>query len=78
MPTVLIEAGFRFHFFSADGHEPPHVHVDKDGREAKVWLAEVRFAKRGGFNEADMRRIISLVNENKQMLMEAWNGYFHR
>jgi hypothetical protein len=76
MPTVLIEAGFRFHFFSADGHEPPHIHVDKDGRRAKVWLADVRIAKSGGFNDADIRRMIDIIQANRQRFLEAWNEFF--
>ena len=29
MPTILRIKGYRIGFFSADGDEPPHVHVDK-------------------------------------------------
>jgi hypothetical protein len=76
VPTVLIEAGFRFHFFSADGHEPPHIHVDKDGRRAKVWLGDVRVAKAGGFNQSDMKRILEIVQAKRQVFQEAWNEFF--
>ena len=41
MPTILYEQGFRFSFYAADGHEPPHVHVAKGGAEAKWWLDPV-------------------------------------
>ena len=76
MPTVLIEAGFRFHFFSADGHEPPHIHVDKDGQRAKVWLADMSVAKTGGFNDADSRRMIGIIQAQRQRFLEAWNEFF--
>jgi len=36
MPTLLRWKGYRFFFYSADGWEPPNVHVAKDGKEAKV------------------------------------------
>ena len=76
MPTVLIKAGFRFHFFSADDNEPPHIHIDKDGRRAKVWLADLRLAKDGGFSEPDMRRIMQIVEEHRDQFLEAWNDFF--
>lgn len=31
MPTVLRWKGYRFYFFSNEGSEPPHIHIDKDG-----------------------------------------------
>lgn len=34
MPTIFIFFGFRFMFYSND-HTPIHVHVIKDGNEAK-------------------------------------------
>ena len=34
MPTIFIIFGFVFKFYS-DDHEPIHVHVTKDGHEAK-------------------------------------------
>jgi Domain of unknown function (DUF4160) len=29
MPTLLRIEGFRFFFYSSEGQEPPHVHVEK-------------------------------------------------
>jgi hypothetical protein len=29
MPTVLVVEGFRFFFFSNEGFEPAHIHVEK-------------------------------------------------
>jgi hypothetical protein len=42
VPTVLRQNGYRFSFYSYDLGEPIHVHVTKDGREAKIWLSPVR------------------------------------
>lgn len=75
MPTVLREAGYRFHFFSQDGNEPPHIHVEAGGRKAKVWLNDVRLAKNGGFSEVELRRI-EIVSEHRDGFLEAWNEYF--
>jgi Domain of unknown function (DUF4160) len=35
MPTVLRGNGYRFYFFSNEGYEPPHIHVDKESNSAK-------------------------------------------
>jgi hypothetical protein len=36
MPTLLRWKGYRFFFYSADGWEPAHIHIVKDGKEAKI------------------------------------------
>ena len=42
-PTVLRSGPYRFHFYSQDGGEPAHVHVDRDDCSAKFWLNPVEF-----------------------------------
>ncbi|MBZ0109031.1 MAG: DUF4160 domain-containing protein [Candidatus Scalindua rubra] len=37
MPTIEI-SGYKFRFYSSDLTEPPHMHVIRDGNEAKDWL----------------------------------------
>jgi len=76
MPTVLRKYGFRFHFYSADRYEPPHIHVDGNGGEAKVWLADLNVAEAGGFSQRDLARILEVVEEHRQQMLEAWNDYF--
>jgi hypothetical protein len=76
MPTVLRKYGFRFHFYSGDGHEPPHVHVDGNGCKAKVWLANVEIAKATGFGDVELRRILSVIKEHQHEMLEAWHDYF--
>nr|WP_294509635.1 DUF4160 domain-containing protein [uncultured Rhodopila sp.] len=49
MPTVLRVDGFRVYFWSHEPNEPPHVHLDKGGASAKVWLEPVRLASNAGF-----------------------------
>jgi hypothetical protein len=36
MPTVLRVGPYRFFFYSGDGGEPPHIHVERDQYAAKV------------------------------------------
>ena len=45
MPTVLRIGAFRFHFFSDEGDEPAHIHVDTGDGECKFWLDPVVSAK---------------------------------
>jgi hypothetical protein len=49
MPTLLRWNGFRFYFFSNEGFEPAHIHVDKAEFSAKFWLSPVRLAENYGF-----------------------------
>ncbi len=38
MPTVLRIGPYRFHFYSDEGNEPPHIHVATPDGECKFWL----------------------------------------
>ncbi len=75
MPTIIIE-GYKFRFYSSDIHEPPHVHVIRDKRMAKIWLQTIRVEYNYGYNEQTMNRIIRLTQQNQERLLEAWYDYF--
>ncbi len=49
MPTVLRIGGFRVYFYSHEPNEPPHVHVDREGASAKVWLDSAMLVSSAGF-----------------------------
>lgn len=55
MPTVHREDGFRFYFYSHEPNEPAHVHVDRAGASAKLWLRPVAVAANLGFNARELR-----------------------
>ena len=76
MPVVFREGPYRFFFYSADGNEPPHVHVDRDNRVAKFWLDPVRMQVSGGMRRTDIRRVQRIILDNHSLLLEAWNDYF--
>lgn len=76
MPTVLRAYGYRFGFFSGDGSEPPHVHVSRGQYAVKFWLEPVRLAQNGGFRAHDLKEIAGLIEDNEQLLLEAWHEYF--
>jgi len=44
MPTVLRVGGYRFFFYSNEGSEPPHIHVQKAEKYAKFWLQPIQLA----------------------------------
>lgn len=72
MPVVLRVRGYKFWFYEADLDEPAHVHVGKEGREAKFWLAPVRIARSGGFKSVELREIERIVKDHLEFLMSAW------
>jgi hypothetical protein len=76
MPSILRVGPYRFYFYSSDRREPPHVHVERGSYRAKLWLAPVRLGYSGGFRRREVARIISLVWEHHQQLLEAWNEFF--
>jgi len=76
MPTVQRIGRWRLHFYSDEGHEPPHVHVDTGEGECKFWLAPVRLARSQRVNPLDVRRIERAVLEHETALLEAWNEFF--
>jgi len=78
MPTLLVVDGFRFHFFSREGNEPPHVHVRKGDAIAKLWLQPLRLAFSEGFKPSEIRRLRQLTFEHQIQFLERWHEYLGR
>jgi hypothetical protein len=76
MPTVFQIGPYSFIFFSSDQREPAHIHVKRDRQIAKFWLSPISLAKNRGFKEHELNRIVGLIEENQQKLLEAWNEHF--
>jgi Domain of unknown function (DUF4160) len=76
MPTVLRVGPFRFFFYAGDGLEPPHIHVERDDAEAKFWINPVRLERSHGFRRHDINRILKLIQEHQDELLESWNDFF--
>jgi hypothetical protein len=76
MPTVLQLLGFRFFFYSLEGNEPPHIHVEHGDRTAKYWLTPVQIAESHGFRSHELNHIRGLVIEHRNTFLEAWNEHF--
>lgn len=75
MPTIRI-AGYKFRFYSSDVYEPPHVHVIRADRVAKVWLDPVELQSNYGYNRAELNRVLKLTRQNRKRLLMAWHEYF--
>ena len=78
MPTVLVEDGFRFFFYSKEGTEPAHVHVEHQENRAKFWLRPVSLAWNAGFNASTVTRLYAVIRENQTAFLEKWNEHFSR
>ncbi|MBF0110318.1 MAG: DUF4160 domain-containing protein [Magnetococcales bacterium] len=76
MPTILRTSGFRVYHYSHEPNEPPHVHVDKDGKSAKFWLNPLQLSWNAGYSATELRQMRILLLEHRNLLMERWNGYF--
>ncbi len=72
MPVVLRVRGYKFWFYEADLGEPPHVHVGKDGNEAKFWFNPVKVARGGKFRQVDLVEMERIIGENQAFLINAW------
>ncbi len=76
MPTILRIGPFRFFFYSNENGEPAHVHIQRDDSLAKFWLKPVVLASSTRFSPKDLRKLESLVEDNREKFVEAWNEYF--
>jgi hypothetical protein len=64
MPTILRTGGYRFFFFSNEGREPRHIHVESGRGYAKLRLNPVELVVSIGYNG------------NAVFFKERWDAYF--
>ncbi len=76
MPTALRVAAYRFFFYSEEGFEPPHMHVESAERRAKYWLVPVELVWNDGFRSGELNTIEKILVDNIDFLLEAWNVFF--
>lgn len=76
MPTIAVIEGYRFFFFSNEGNEPPHVHVEKADGYGKLWLEPVALAYSTGFGPPQLRRVREITEDNATFFLEKWHDYF--
>ena len=78
MPTVMRVGPYRLFFFSNEGREPAHIHVQAGSSEAKFWLSPVALASNRGFKGHELREIEDIVRANVATLQGAWDAYFRQ
>ncbi len=76
MPTVLRLGGSRFFFYSLEGSEPPHVHVEQQGATAKFWIDPVDLSSSQGLRAHELKRLRLVVIEHRIRFLEAWHAHF--
>ncbi len=76
MPTVMKLGSYRFHFYSDEGKEPPHIHVATPDGECKFWLEPVRLARNRGIAPQNIRQIEKIIFEHRELLEEKFHEYF--
>ncbi|MEA4949329.1 MAG: DUF4160 domain-containing protein [Petrimonas sp.] len=76
MPTVLRIGSFRFHYYSDEGNEPPHIHIETPDGECKFWLDPIKLVRNKGVSPSTVRNLEKLVFEHQSFLLEKFNEYF--
>jgi hypothetical protein len=76
MPTLLRLEGYRFFFYSREGNEPAHVHVEKGEGVAKFWLRPVKLHWSRGLKVKELSRAEEIVVENRDAFEARWDEHF--
>ena len=76
MPTIARIGPYRFFFFSNEGLEAAHIHVQKDEAVAKFWLSPVELSSSIRFSAREIRRLQEMVEERRDEFEAAWNDFF--
>ena len=76
MPTVMKLGSYRFHFYSNEGNEPSHIHVETPDGECKFWLDPVRLARNRGVTPQNLRHIEKTIYEYRDFLEDKFHEYF--
>lgn len=76
MPTVLLETGYRFFFYSPENNEPPHIHVEHGDKLAKYWLESGELASSRRFRAHELTELRQIVIRHQARFLEAWNEHF--
>lgn len=70
MPTILRIKGYRFFFFSREGNEPIHIHIEHADHYAKFWLNPIQLAESVVFRSSEISELRKIVQENKNLFEE--------
>ena len=75
-PTVFRVKGYRFYFFSREENRP-HVHVQHNTGEAKLWLdPTIEVAQNWGLSKQRLTAALRLAREHADEIHRAWQTHF--
>ncbi len=74
-PTILIEKGYRFFFFSRE-ETRMHVHVICADGETKFWLEpEIEIARNYNLSRAQLKEVENIIEEHYDEFKNAWKEH---
>ena len=74
MPVILLTKNFKIYIYPKD-YDPQHVHVIGPDCEAKFSIRSLDCIQNYGFSKKDINRISKFLEENIDILIEAWEDY---
>ncbi len=73
MPKILEINGYKVYIYTND-HLPIHVHVIKGGCETKIILEpEIFIQSNYGFKSKELKRILEIIVEYYEFILNKWN-----
>jgi hypothetical protein len=78
VPTVLRVGGYRFFFFSREGTEPVHIHVQQAERYAKFWLSPLSLAWAKGFRSNELTELLRIVQRHSSTFEERYHEHVRK
>lgn len=66
MPTILIENGYHFFYYSNE-HEPRRIHIEKENKTAKFLIDNIELVYSRGFNSGELKDMRKLVIKNVEL-----------
>ena len=73
MPTLFKLFGLIFRIYTRD-HQPPHVHViSQEGEAIFIIDQEVTVKDNKGMKPKDVSLAVSILEENREIILEEWN-----
>jgi hypothetical protein len=73
---VLVTQGYKFRFWASDRGEPPHAHVMRGEKMAKIWIQSGTVEYNHGYDSPELNRIVKRTRQNQAKLLGVWNEYF--
>ena len=77
MPTIFVVHGYRFFFFSNEGNEPVHIHIERGEKHAKFWIDPICLARNYKFTSVELGKIMEIIEDRKNEIEGRWNEYFN-